>query len=162
HDQAEAMTLGERIVVLKDGYIQQIATPLDLYDNPDNSFVAGFIGSPSMNFLNIELENGAIHAGDIVLENASYAGIPDGEYLFGIRPEDIHPSEGSRLSGGIEVVETLGNENIIYMKFNGKQFAARCGPKVKAVPGETFGFSMDLGRSHLFSIDGINMKVNAT
>lgn len=162
HDQAEAMTLGDRIVVLKDGYIQQTATPLDLYDNPDNSFVAGFIGSPSMNFLNIELKNGVIHAGDTVLENAPHAGIPDGEYLFGIRPEDIHSSEGSRLSGEIEVVETLGNENIIYMKFNDRQFAARCAPTVKAVPGEMFRFSMDFGRSHLFDLDGINMKVKVT
>ncbi len=160
HDQAEAMTLGDRIVVLKDGYIQQIATPLDLYDNPDNSFVAGFIGSPSMNFLNIELEKGVIHAGDTVLQNTPYEGIPDGEYLFGIRPEDIRPSEGSLLSGEVEVVETLGNENIIYLKFNGRQFAARCGPRVKAVPGKTFGFSMDFGRSHLFTSDGIKMRVN--
>jgi len=162
HDQAEAMTLGDRIVVLKDGCIQQTATPLDLYDYPDNSFVAGFIGSPSMNFLNVEMENGAIHAGDIVFENTPYSGIPDGEYLFGIRPEDIHPSDGSRLSGEVEVVETLGNENIIYMKFNGRQFSARCGPKIEAVPGEMFEFSLDLERSHLFSADGLRKKVNTT
>ncbi len=162
HDQAEAMTLGDRIVVLKDGNIQQIATPLNLYDNPVNSFVAGFIGSPSMNFLNVELENGVIHAGDNVLENVPCAGIPDGEYVFGIRPEDIHPSAGSRLSGEVEVIETLGNENIIYMKFNGRQFAARCAPTVEAIPGKMFGFSMDLVRSHLFSIDGLRMKTNAT
>lgn len=162
HDQAEAMTLGDRIVVLKDGYIQQIDTPLDLYDNPDNSFVAGFIGSPSMNFLNIVLKDGVIHVGDITLENAPITGIPEGEYLFGIRPEDIHPSEGSRLSGEVEVVETLGNENIIYLKFSGRQFAARCGPKVKAVTGEMFEFSIDFDRSHLFSLDGIKMRVNET
>ena len=162
HDQAEAMTLGDRIVVLKDGYIQQIATPLDLYDNPDNSFVAGFIGSPSMNFLNVVLQNGVIHAGEAILEDTPFAGIPDGEYLFGIRPEDIHPSEGSRFSGKVEVIETLGNENIIYMQFSGMQFAARCGPKVKAVPGEIFEFGMDLTRSHLFRTDGLRVKINAT
>ena len=162
HDQAEAMTLGDRIVVLKDGYIQQIETPLDLYDNPDNSFVAGFIGSPSMNFLKVELKNGIIHAGDVILENTPFAGIVDGEYLFGIRPEDIHPSENSRLCGEVEVIETLGNENIIYMKFNGRQFAARCGPKVEAITGTMFGFEMDLVRSHLFSADGLRIKINAT
>jgi len=118
HDQAEAMTLGDRIVVLKDGYIQQIASPLDLYDNPDNSFVAGFIGSPSMNFLDVELKNGVIYAGDSILENTPFTGIQDGEYLFGIRPEDIHPSEDSLLSGEVEVIETLGNENIIRRNFN--------------------------------------------
>lgn len=162
HDQAEAMTLGDRIVVLKDGYIQQIATPLDLYDNPDNSFVAGFIGSPSMNFLNVDLENGVMHMGDTILENTPFSGLPNGEYLFGIRPEDIHPSEESRFSGEVEVIETLGNENIIYMKFKGRQFSARCDPKVKALPGEMFGFSMDLLRSHLFGIDGIRKIINTT
>ena len=162
HDQAEAMTLGDRIVVLKDGYIQQIATPLDLYDNPVNSFVAGFIGSPSMNFLNVVLKSGIIHAGDAILENTPFIEIPEGEYLFGIRPEDIHPSDDSKLSGEVEVIETLGNENIIYMQFNGRQFAARCGPKVTAVPGGVFGFRMDLTRSHLFSTDGLRIKINAT
>ena len=162
HDQAEAMTLGDRIIVLKDGYIQQIATPLDLYDNPVNSFVAGFIGSPSMNFLNVVLKSGIVHAGDAVLENTPFEGIPDGEYLFGIRPEDIHPSDDGQLSGEVEVIETLGNENIIYMQFNGKQFAARCGPKVKAVPGGMFGFRMDLMRSHLFSTDGLRIKLSVT
>ena len=162
HDQAEAMTLGDRIVVLKNGFIQQIATPLDLYDNPDNSFVAGFIGSPSMNFLNVELKNGVIHAGDAILENTPFSDVPDGEYLFGIRPEDIHPTEGSLLSGVVEVIETLGNENIIYMKFNGRQFASRCGPKVEAAAGEMFEFTMDLMRSHLFGTDGLRIKINDT
>ncbi|MEN8209597.1 MAG: ATP-binding cassette domain-containing protein, partial [Candidatus Fermentibacteria bacterium] len=162
HDQAEAMTLGDRIVVLKDGFIQQIASPLDLYDNPDNSFVAGFIGSPSMNFLNIVLKDGDIHTNDTIIEDTPFAGVPDGEYLFGIRPEDIQPSDDKRLSGEVEVIETLGNENIIYMRFNGRQFAARCGPEVNAVPGGIFGFSMDLHRSHLFSADGLRLKIDAT
>jgi len=154
HDQAEAMTLGDRIVVLKDGYIQQISTPLDLYDHPNNSFVAGFIGSPAMNFLNIELKKGVIQAGDTRIESKFFEGIPDGEYQFGIRPEDIHPSEDGQLSAEVTVVETLGNENIIYMKFADRQFAVRCSPTITAVPGEMFGFSIDFGRSHLFNIDG--------
>ncbi|MCD4775802.1 MAG: sn-glycerol-3-phosphate ABC transporter ATP-binding protein UgpC [Candidatus Aegiribacteria sp.] len=161
HDQAEAMTLGDRIVVLKDGYIQQIATPLDLYDNPDNSFVAGFIGSPSMNILNVELENGTLRAGDMVMENTPYAALPNGEYLFGVRPEDIHQSEESRFAGEVEVVETLGNENIIYMKFAGKQFAVRCSPTVKVVPGDMFGFSVEFGRCHLFDMDGLRMQFDS-
>lgn len=159
HDQAEAMTLGDRIVVLKDGYIQQIATPLNLYDKPENSFVAGFIGSPSMNILNVELENGTMRAGDMVLENTLYASLPDGEYLFGVRPEDLHPSAESRFAGEVEVVETLGNENIIYMRFAGKQFAVRCSPTVRAVPGERFMFSIEFGRCHLFNMDGIRMNI---
>jgi len=161
HDQAEAMTLGDRIVVLKDGYIQQTATPLDLYDYPANSFVAGFIGSPSMNFLNVELIEGVIRCGDISLENTPYSRLPDGEYLFGIRPEDLHPSEDSGLFGEVEVVETLGNENIIYMKFSGRQFAIRCRPHVKPSPGDQFEFTFDLKRSHLFDTDGLRMKLES-
>ena len=158
HDQAEAMTLGDRIVVLKDGNIQQTATPLNLYDYPENSFVAGFIGSPSMNILNVELKNGVIHAGDTVMENSPFTDLPDGEYFFGVRPEDIHPSDENRFAGEVEVVETLGNENIIYMRFAGRQFAARCSPTVKAVPGMMFKFIIDLERSHLFGLDGTRMK----
>jgi len=158
HDQAEAMTLGDRIVVLKDGYIQQTDTPLELYDHPDNSFVAGFIGSPSMNFLEVELKDGIIAAGGISIDDTPFGRIPDGEYLFGIRPEDIQPAAGSPLNGVVQVVETLGNENIIYMSFAGRQFAVRCGPKVHSSPGERFHFHMDLHRSHLFNDDGIRIE----
>ena len=158
HDQAEAMTLGDRIVVLKDGNIQQIDTPLELYDHPDNSFVAGFIGSPSMNFLDVRLKDGAIETGGFVLEDTPFGGVPDGEYLFGVRPEDIRPSSEGSLKGEVEVVETLGNENIIYMSFAGRHFAARCGPRVQASPGEEIAFDMDLSRTHLFNDDGIRLE----
>jgi multiple sugar transport system ATP-binding protein len=158
HDQAEAMTLGDRIVVLKDGYIQQTDTPLELYDHPDNSFVAGFIGSPSMNFLEVELKDGTLAAGSFSIDDTPFGRIPNGEYLFGIRPEDIQPAEGSPLNGVVEVVETLGNENIIYMRFAGTQFAVRCGPRVQSSPGERFHFHMDLHRSHLFNEDGIRIE----
>lgn len=158
HDQAEAMTLGDRIVVLKDGYIQQVDTPLGLYDNPVNSFVAGFIGSPAMNFLQVGLEGQALTAGEVVISETPFQEIPDGDYLFGIRPEDIGPASKDGLTGVVEVVETLGNENIIYMSFAGRQFAARCGPRVMPTPGEEFHFTMDMGRSHLFSDNGMRMR----
>lgn len=161
HDQAEAMTLGDRIVVLKDGYIQQIASPLDLYDFPENSFVAGFIGSPAMNFLPVSLENSVLHSGDIQIQASIYSDVPDGEYTFGIRPEDIYPAADAPLEGRVEVLETLGNENIIYMKFAGKQFTVRSGPRVQIVPGETLRFSIDISRGHLFDPDGIRVKVDA-
>jgi multiple sugar transport system ATP-binding protein len=160
HDQAEAMTLGDRIVVLKDGNMQQTDTPLELYDRPDNSFVAGFIGSPSMNFLQVRLTDGSLSADDLCISDTHFSGIPDGAYLFGIRPEDIKPSQSGPFTGAVEVVETLGNENIIYMKFQGRQFSVRCGPTVGARPGEEFRFGMDLARSHLFNEDGIRVDGN--
>lgn len=161
HDQAEAMTLGDRIVVLKDAYIQQIASPLDLYDFPENSFVAGFIGSPAMNFLPVSLENSVLRSGDILIQASIYSEVPDGKYTFGIRPEDIYPDADAPLEGRVEVLETLGNENIIYMKFAGRQFTVRCGPQVQIAPGEPLRFSIDISRSHLFDPDGIRVKVDA-
>lgn len=161
HDQAEAMTLGDRIVVLKDGYIQQIASPLELYDSPKNSFVAGFIGSPSMNFLPVKLENSLLYANESVIRAGRYSDVPDAEYLFGARPEDIHPAADGQLEAIVEVVETLGNENIIYMKFAGSQLVARCGPRVQAVPGKPLRFSIDIDRSHLFDSDGTRICVKA-
>ncbi len=158
HDQAEAMTLGDRIVVLKDGVIQQTDTPLQLYDHPDNSFVAGFIGSPAMNFLTVDLKGSTISAGSFSIEYAPFDSLPDGEYMFGIRPEDIRPETESPLHVEVIVVETLGNENIIYMNFAKRQFAVRCGPRVQVKPGDDFHFSMDMQRSHLFRSDGSRLS----
>lgn len=158
HDQAEAMTLGDRIVVLKDGAMQQTASPLELYDYPRNSFVAGFIGSPAMNFINVKISGRNVLFGDSAVSDHRFEEVPQGEYLFGIRPEDISPAEDGDLKGRVRVVETLGNENIIYMDFEGKQFAARCGPRVEASPGGEFVFGMDLSRSHLFNSDGIRIS----
>ncbi|OPL19527.1 MAG: sugar ABC transporter ATP-binding protein [Candidatus Aegiribacteria sp. MLS_C] len=160
HDQAEAMTLGDRIVVLKDGYIQQIDTPLELYDHPDNSFIAGFIGSPSMNFLEVELSAGRMTTGNAEMEAGRFASVPAGRYLFGIRPEDIHPDPSSPREGKVEVMETLGNENIIYMSFAGRQLSARCAPTVQASPGDGFRFRMDMTRSHLFDQEGSRVETD--
>jgi multiple sugar transport system ATP-binding protein len=162
HDQAEAMTLGDRIVVLKDGVIQQTDTPLQLYDHPDNSFVAGFIGSPAMNFLTVELKGGTISAGSFSIDYDPFRTLPEGEYLFGIRPEDMRPDPESTLHGEVIVVETLGNENIIYMNFADRQFAVRCGPRVQVRPGDEFHFIMDMQRSHLFRSDGSRLSFRET
>ena len=159
HDQAEAMTLGDRIVVLRDGYVQQVASPLELYDTPANSFVAGFIGSPAMNFLPAVLDEGVLAIGGERLPVPAWRGVPTGEYVFGVRPEDIQPDGESTLHGDVEVVETLGNEKIIYMSFADRQFAARCSPKVDASPGEDFRFSIDVTRSHLFDGDGLRVGI---
>jgi multiple sugar transport system ATP-binding protein len=111
HDQVEAMTLGERIAVLSEGVLQQVGRPQDVYDRPDNVFVAGFIGSPPMNLLKATVAAGHVVAGDLELEDA---GVPDGDVFVGIRPEAMravgeeHPGPG--LEVRVEVVEPLGDE----------------------------------------------------
>ncbi len=131
HDQTEAMTMADRIVIMKDGFIQQIGTPKEVYDTPVNMFVAGFIGSPAMNFFNVTLKNGVITDGhglklripegkNKVLVEKGYEGK---EVIFGIRPEDIH-SEQVALEASPEAVvksevvvsELLGAETMLYTK----------------------------------------------
>jgi multiple sugar transport system ATP-binding protein len=111
HDQVEAMTLGERIAVLSDGVLQQVGRPQDVYDDPDNVFVAGFIGSPPMNLLKATAGAGHVVAGDLELEGT---GVPDGDVLVGIRPEAMRPvgegHPGPGLEVRVDVVEPLGDE----------------------------------------------------
>lgn len=158
HDQAEAMTLGDRIVVLKDGFTQQVASPLDLYDYPVNKFVAGFIGSPAMNFLNAEIDDDGLTIGGIRIDTDRSGAVANGKYVFGIRPEDIYPDPEGIFTGEVEVVETLGNEKIIYIDFKGTSMAARCKPTTEAEPGRAFSFGYDLSRSHLFAMEGLRIK----
>lgn len=158
HDQAEAMTLGDRIVVLKDGVVQQIAKPLELYDKPTNRFVAGFIGSPAMNFLKVRIHKDQLFFGEnsIIRINRN---VMDGSYEFGVRPEDIHHSSGSEWKGIVKIVETLGNEKIIYFSFGNEMLVARCQPDIQVESGGEFPFSVNLNRTHLFSEDGIRISL---
>ena len=127
HDQVEAMTMADRIVIMKDGHIQQIATPDDAYHKPANEFVARFIGAPSMNMLTgvatndgIELWNGSIiSAANLQVETGR-------QVTVGIRPEDLTVSHGEAtlLSGKISVVEPLGSESLLYVDVNGKEIIA--------------------------------------
>lgn len=131
HDQVEAMTMGTRIVVMKDGFVQQIDTPINLYKKPANKFVAGFIGTPQMNFFKAKLleKKGIV---DVIFENGASIRIPydsigkisplyldgDQEVIVGFRPENIHPEKGSNtIPVTINVIEQLGNESIIYGEF---------------------------------------------
>jgi multiple sugar transport system ATP-binding protein len=122
HDQTEAMTLGQRVTVLNHGHIQQVAPPRELYDHPANAFVAGFIGSPPMNFVRGRLENGGVTIGGARLAlPSSVSGSIKGsepEVLVGLRPESFLPTqEGSGLfRGEIEVVEQLGAESYVYLR----------------------------------------------
>ena len=167
HDQTEALTMGTRIVVMKDGFIQQIDSPQKLYDEPVNVFVAGFIGSPQMNMANAFVEK----QGDkVMLKFGSYSlelpenkatvlekqGYIGKEVIFGIRPEDIHDEEewlakgSSTLDASVEVTERLGSETYLYVLINDLNFTARVSPKSKTKSGETIKVVFDIPHIHIF------------
>jgi multiple sugar transport system ATP-binding protein len=119
HDQVEAMTMGDRVAVLKDGVLQQLGTPRNLYAQPDNVFVAGFIGSPSMNLLEVPSTEGAVHFGDLVFPvEAAGTARPGGRVTLGVRPEDLKVSDRG-LAVEVDVVEELGADAYVYGKVLG-------------------------------------------
>ena len=168
HDQTEAMTMGDRIVVMKDGIIQQVDTPQNLYDYPCNIFVAGFIGSPQMNFLDGTLKK----AGDQFIVDLAGTEVPlpkektaDGKldaYVgktlkVGIRPEDIKDDEeflekhpNSHLSAEVEVSELMGAEIYLYLTYQGQNLMARVAPTSKSRRGDKITVAMDTHKIHLF------------
>ena len=157
HDQAEAMTLGDRIVVLKDGCIQQVDHPLEVYNNPCNRFVAGFIGSPAMNFFKAEISEGELLSVNGRLE---INGVADGMYTLGVRPEDIIVSELGQFTCSIEVVETLGNEKVVIgITRSGEQITARCRPDADIHPGGDLSFDIDMSKIHLFAVEGVERRI---
>jgi multiple sugar transport system ATP-binding protein len=166
HDQVEAMTMGSRICVLRDGLMMQIDSPQNLYDHPDNVFVAGFIGSPAMNFFDVTLveEDGNLFAdaGTFRLKlppektdaARPYAGQ---QVVFGVRPEDIHDREftppGIRaepLSAQVDVTELMGNEIFVYLLMGKKQFIARVDPRTDARVGKEMDVVVNMDNTHLF------------
>ncbi|MEM8598716.1 MAG: sn-glycerol-3-phosphate ABC transporter ATP-binding protein UgpC [Bacteroidota bacterium] len=169
HDQVEAMTMGDRIVVLKDGYVQQIAPPLELYDRPANQFVAGFIGSPSMNFFKGHLEAGGsgavFRSGSVSIPLAdrhlSVARAAVGKALtLGVRPEDIYLDgfvpEGratSPMVGRLDVVEPMGNEIFTYATVDGATVVARIEPAPLPTRGEAVTFRVHQDKVHLFDAE---------
>ena len=168
HDQTEAMTLGTRIVVMKDGVIQQVDTPQNLYEKPQNLFVAGFMGSPQMNFLDAIVEvqgetaylNVAGHS--IPLPPAKSKKLIEGGYdgrsvTFGIRPEDVYDSEMyvetspmSVFESQIKVYELLGAEVFLYFDLEMFPMTARVDPRTTARPGDTIKFALDVEKIHVF------------
>ncbi len=167
HDQTEAMTLGTRIVVMKDGVVQQVDTPQNLYNTPCNLFVAGFIGSPQMNFLDAKItkEGSTVFAtiDDAKLEipAAKAKALEDQGYVgktvvMGIRPEhlndaaiDEHPTD-NKITAKIRVYELLGAEVYLYFDFGGTQMTARVDPKTTAKMGEETTFTLDMNMAHFF------------
>ena len=171
HDQTEAMTLGTRIVVMKDGIVQQINTPEFLYSMPINLFVAGFIGSPQMNFMDavVEVKDGdaLLHIGENTLKvpEDRKAALIDGGYdgktvVLGIRPENIKDDadflaahEDSQVKSVVNVKEMLGAEVFLYFDVNGHETIARVEPETPLKTGSDAVFALDMTKIHLFDKD---------
>jgi len=166
HDQTEAMTLGDRIVVFNGGVIQQVDTPLELYKKPANKFVAGFIGSPSMNFIDSKViaKNNALYVegeGFSLKVPSEYSSqldnYKDKDVVFGIRPEDIHDagfaqdcSEDSCVSIPVEVTEPMGSEIYVYLKMGKNSIVARVVSFSSARVGSDLKVYFDMKKMHLF------------
>ncbi|MDD7447360.1 MAG: sn-glycerol-3-phosphate ABC transporter ATP-binding protein UgpC [Clostridiales bacterium] len=173
HDQTEALTMGSRIVVMKDGFMQQVDTPQNLYDYPTNLFVAGFIGSPQMNFFNVKLERegdgvwAKFGANKILIPNSKVSkfndeGVIGKEVIMGIRPENLsddptvvaaHPE--ASIDVDIEVVEMLGSETFLYVKTSGKDenVICRVDPRTISRGGDKIKIAFDVERLHFFDKD---------
>ncbi len=168
HDQVEAMTMGQRIAVMSEARLQQVGSPQELYDHPDNRFVAGFIGSPSMNFLEVE----ATGSGDNVLLKGNGIEIPlpdrykDGfskhsgtKLIAGVRPEHLDmKDEGptGTISGNADVVEYLGNEELIHYTVGDLDVVALIGSEYRVKPGDDLNLKISLDKVHLFDPESTN------
>ena len=167
HDQVEAMTLADRIVIMRDGHIEQVGTPHDVFSRPATRFVAGFIGSPPMNLHEATVANGKLvfAAGDsLPLPRQFKASVASGDkVVFGIRPDDFYPT-GHGLGVGsaedihrvelpVTVTEPLGNETLVFSEFNGSDWVARMLNPKPLKAGDKLGMSFDLSQAHLFSAE---------
>ena len=165
HDQVEAMTLADRIVVLEAGRIMQVGTPDEIYGRPSHRFVAGFTGSPPMNFLTARLEQPAGRPLQLKIAAASPIPLPDGlaqrllthvgkAVDFGIRPENLSLSLAQRdwptIEAEVELVELLGAENLVTLKLGEHELKARFAPDVRPAPGTRLRLALDPARFHLF------------
>ncbi len=172
HDQTEAMTMGSRICVLSAGILQQIDSPQNLYDFPDNVFVAGFIGSPAMNFrrATVKQENGnmVVDTGDfqVVIPPDHAKKFPEAigkDVVFGFRPEDIHDPEylpsgihTANITVKVDVVEEMGNEKIVYLKDSDREdivpMVARVDPRSRPITGQQIEVALNLDNVRMFDV----------
>ena len=188
HDQTEAMTMGDRIVVMKDGYIQQIDTPTNLYNSPVNQFVAGFIGSPQMNFIDAKLlkKNGKyvvefgsedtktsrgvkyeVEIPEAKVDEEALEPLVDQEVVLGIRPECLHDEEmfisaatTGVVNATVEVTEMMGAETYLYLTCEGIPLTARVSPRSTARPQDDIKIALDPNRIHIFDKDTEKTVIN--
>jgi multiple sugar transport system ATP-binding protein len=164
HDQVEAMTLANRIAVMNQGRIEQFAAPMELYDRPATRFVAGFVGSPAMNFLPVQraadqdgrcavrLSDGAVLCSAV----AAAADIGAGPLTLGVRPDALTPSEHGQLSGIVEVIERLGDRTLLHVLLaDGVLVVADAPRRREPAPGSTVRLQIDTARAHLFDAAGL-------
>ncbi len=167
HDQTEAMTMATRLVVMKDGIIQQVGAPKEVYDYPENMFVGGFIGSPSMNFIHGTLNDGKFTSGDVSLsipegkmKTLREQGYTDKPIVLGIRPEDIHDepafinsTPGTAFSAAIDVSELMGAESYLYSKLDNQEFIARVDSRSDISGGDTIDLAFDMNKALFFDAE---------
>jgi multiple sugar transport system ATP-binding protein len=169
HDQVEAMTMATRIAVMKDGVLQQVGAPQELYDRPDNVFVAGFIGSPAMNFFKATLKG---QREEMYLDIDGFrVPVPASrlkdllpylgkEVIFGMRPENICDPEcqppstdAAPVTAMVDVTEVMGSEVFLHLVADGKPFMARVDPRTRARPGQEIQVEFDMARMHVFDAE---------
>ena len=168
HDQTEAMTMADRIVIMKDGFVQQIGSPKEVYNNPVNIFVGGFIGAPAMNFFNVRIEEG-----HIVSDEGLRLEIPEGKYstlrekgyegkevVFGLRPEDIHAEQlvldsmpNALVDTKVTVSELLGAETMLYTTIGDHEFIAKVGVNQDYTHGQVVELAFNVSKAHFFDKD---------
>ena len=168
HDQTEAMTMADRIVVMKKGVVQQVGSPKDIYDHPKNLFVAGFIGAPTMNFM-----RGKVSEGNFVTKGGGEIEIPVGYYeklkelgyegkevVLGIRPENISNDplvletySHAKITSKVIVAELLGSEYIVHTDLNGESIKAIVHSRLNIKMGDELTFALDMNRAHFFDVD---------
>lgn len=152
HDQVEAMTLADRIVVFREGKIEQVGTPLELYRTPANQFVAGFIGSPAMNFLNTQCVEQSILLNDYQVCACKH---PDGPMTLGVRPEHLYMDPNGCFSGNVQVFEHLGGESFVHLTLtDGQTLVAKLDGEYQFTPGEQCQLGIDTSKCHVFDETG--------
>ena len=188
HDQTEAMTMGDRIVVMKDGFVQQVDSPQNLYTNPVNQFVAGFMGSPQMNFVDAYLrkiegkytvEFGSedtkttrgkkyyVEVPESKVDDLALSELVDKEIIMGIRPEDIHDEEmflstakTGIIEAEVEITEMMGAETYLYLNCEGISLTARVDPRSTARPQDTIKVAIDPNKIHIFDKETEKTVIN--
>jgi multiple sugar transport system ATP-binding protein len=154
HDQVEAMTMGDRIAIMNAGILQQVGTPGEIYDHPANLFVAGFIGTPTMNFIPATVQNGSAKASgfEVTLPKA----VRPGKATLGFRPEAITDrvsENGNSLEMSVDVVERLGSDQFLYGQVGGDAITARVDPRIAVQPGGKIRLGLDSRGMHLFDAE---------
>ncbi|CAH0298301.1 Trehalose import ATP-binding protein SugC [Peribacillus simplex] len=164
HDQTEAMTMATRLVVMKDGIVQQVGAPKEVYDEPANVFVGGFIGSPAMNFFSGTLKEGIFHIGPVRIEvpEGKMKGLREQGYIgeqiiLGVRPEDFHDelifvdaSPNTTINIKVEVAELMGAEIMVYSQINDQNFVSRVDARTEVKAGQQMKLAIDMNKVHFF------------